>query len=80
MSTANPFFCAPSNPIHQIAVLLVDYLVATGVLKDAEALRREGEARERARQRKKTKKKAKASAAPKKRRKPQPKKKAKAKR
>ncbi len=81
MSTANPFFCAPSNPIHQIAVLLVDYLVATGVLKDAEALRREGEARERTRQRNKTKKKkSKASAASKKRRKPQPKKKAKAKR
>ncbi len=53
-----------SYPSHQeplvkaIATLVVDYLVATGVLKDAEALRREGEARERARQRKKAKAKA----------------------
>lgn len=37
------------RPLHQIALLLVDYLVATGVLKDAEALRREGAARERKR-------------------------------
>lgn len=46
--------------MHQVAILVVDYLVATGVLKDAEELRREGEKRERARQRRK-KAKAKAS-------------------
>lgn len=50
----------PQNPLHQVAILVVDYLVATGVLKDAEELRREGEKRERARQRRK-KAKAKAS-------------------
>ncbi len=43
----------PQTPLHQIAVLIVDYFVAMGVLKDAETLRCEGERRERARQKKK---------------------------
>lgn len=47
----------PLNELHKLAILIVDYLTVTGVLKDAEALRREGEQRERARQRKKTSKK-----------------------
>lgn len=41
---------AEANPFHQIAVLVVDYLVATGALKDAAALRREGAKREQERQ------------------------------